>query len=352
MSTTVGLRTRRSVFDGSSTTTTTSTYVYEGLNLLSLSASRSDGATFTLTYLYDSSGRAYAGIYEASDASATAFQMVTTDRGDVVELLDASGSSFAAYGYDEWGVSTLATSSATALASANLAQAISKRQPLRYAGYCVDAEEGLYYLSARTYDPVTRQFLSKDPAKADGEESAYQYCGGDTVGKVDPSGTLATSCSSALAAIGEGPGHEQLASQAGSGRMKVGASWFLFRIETEWFTEDAISCHYHQPRRFSHDQFRNVKVYTTCQIVVRRLSGPRTAFAFWTTKELLTGWNDEGRLVSWLSKMPAVDSKTFKYCWTYRRDWLSGVAVRRGFFDKKAAASTTYGEYRGRWIAR
>jgi RHS repeat-associated protein len=116
--------------------------------------------------------------------------MVTTDRGDVVELLDASGSSFAAYGYDEWGVSTLSTSSATALVSANLAQAISRRQPLRYAGYCFDAEEGLYYLSARTYDPITRQFLSKDPAKADGEESAYQYCGGDPVGKVDPSGLV------------------------------------------------------------------------------------------------------------------------------------------------------------------
>ncbi len=46
----------------------------------------------------------------------------------------------------------------------------------------------MYYCSARTYDPTTRQFLSKDPAKDDGEESAYQYCGGDPVGKVDPSG--------------------------------------------------------------------------------------------------------------------------------------------------------------------
>jgi hypothetical protein len=28
----------------------------------------------------------------------------------------------------------------------------------------------------------------EDPARADGEESAYQYCGGDPVGKVDPTG--------------------------------------------------------------------------------------------------------------------------------------------------------------------
>ena len=39
-------------------------------------------------------------------------------------------------------------------------------------------------------DPATASFITKDPAKADGEESAYQYCGGDPVGKVDPSGEV------------------------------------------------------------------------------------------------------------------------------------------------------------------
>jgi RHS repeat-associated protein len=56
---------------------------------------------------------------------------------------------------------------------------------LRYATYCYDGESGLYYLSARHYDPATGQFLSKDPAKADGEESAYQYCEGEPVGTLD-----------------------------------------------------------------------------------------------------------------------------------------------------------------------
>jgi hypothetical protein len=32
------------------------------------------------------------------------------------------------------------------------------------------------------------QFISADPALSDAEESAYQYCGGDPVGKTDPSG--------------------------------------------------------------------------------------------------------------------------------------------------------------------
>jgi len=74
---------------------------------------------------------------------------------------------------------------------ATLAATIAEANVLRYAGYCFDEHSGLYYLSQRYYDPATCQFITKDPAKADGEESAYQYCGGDPVGKVDPSGEVA-----------------------------------------------------------------------------------------------------------------------------------------------------------------
>jgi RHS repeat-associated protein len=59
---------------------------------------------------------------------------------------------------------------------------------LRYASYCYDSESALYYLSARSYDPKTRQFLSKDLSRNDGEQSAYQYCFGNPVKYVDPSG--------------------------------------------------------------------------------------------------------------------------------------------------------------------
>jgi len=74
---------------------------------------------------------------------------------------------------------------------ATLAATIAEANVLRYAGYCYDEHSGMYYLSQRYYDPATCQFITKDPAKADGEESAYQYCGGEPVGKVDPSGKIA-----------------------------------------------------------------------------------------------------------------------------------------------------------------
>jgi RHS repeat-associated protein len=113
-------------------------------------------------------------------------------RGDVVALTDASGSAFAAYRYDAWGNSTASSSAATGSITATLAAAIASRQPLRYAGYAWDATTGLYYCSQRHYDPTTAAWLTRDPARADGEESAYQYCGGDPAGKVDPSGMATT----------------------------------------------------------------------------------------------------------------------------------------------------------------
>ena len=75
--------------------------------------------------------------------------------------------------------------------TSTVASAIADRQLLRYAGYAYDAYSATYYLSARHYDPATMRFLTKDPARDDGEESAYQYCAGDPVGKVDPTGQFA-----------------------------------------------------------------------------------------------------------------------------------------------------------------
>jgi len=180
--------------ESAETTLTGIRYAYEGLSLLSVSATTTvDGSlesTYSIDYLYDAGGTSYAGVYRGSgSASPVTFYLVTTDRGDVVELREAGGDAFAAYSYDPWGV-PLADPLSVAAGSVGttLAATIAIRQPLRYAGYVWDEESETYYLSARTYDPETRQFLTKDPAKDDGEESAYQYCGGDSVGNVDPTG--------------------------------------------------------------------------------------------------------------------------------------------------------------------
>ena len=157
--------------------------------------------TLQIDYLYDENGVPYAGVYRspASSTSPVVFGMVTSDRGDVLELLDTNGNAFACYHYDawgnavggnndQWGHATGITTASTSLIASQLAADIAGRQVLRYAGYVYDPESYLYYCSARFYDPATRQFTTADPDKADGEESAYQYCDGDPIGMTDPSG--------------------------------------------------------------------------------------------------------------------------------------------------------------------
>ena len=183
-----GQRTRALVTQAGATTTTD--YTYDGITLLSLDATQGT-ATWKVTYLYGEDGRPYAGVYTAGTAAPVTFLVATTDRGDVVALTDTAGTWFARYTYDPYGRVLSQTAQAVSGITAMLAGQIATRQPLRYAGYVYDAHSATYYLSARHYDPATMRFLTKDPARDDGEESAYQYCAGDPVGRVDPTGEAA-----------------------------------------------------------------------------------------------------------------------------------------------------------------
>jgi RHS repeat-associated protein len=109
----------------------------------------------------------------------------------VVSLTDGAGATLATWSYDPYGKPMSSTVSTTALLpNLALVSRIARLQVLRYAGYVYDEPSGLYYLSQRYYDPGTCQFISRDPVGADGEESAYQYCGGDPIGNTDPSGAF------------------------------------------------------------------------------------------------------------------------------------------------------------------
>jgi RHS repeat-associated protein len=138
-------------------------------------------------------GRVWAAVdRKLSDAGGTthSFYPVANDRGDVVELLDGDHLRFAGYRYDVYGRPTetsVRTTPSDAM-SVVWAEAICARNVLRYAAYTYDTHSGLYYLQRRSYDPLTRQFLSRDPLRADGEESPYQYCAGMPVAMTDPLG--------------------------------------------------------------------------------------------------------------------------------------------------------------------
>jgi len=181
---------------------TTTDYLYDGTKLVSLTA-KSPSLTQNITYLYGSGSTPVAACYSTPSTStatpAVNFEIVSDQRGDVRELRDTNGVAFARYDYDAYGNITSDQEFATSLITLALAQQISAIQPLRYAGYVFDAETGYYYCSQRYYDPTTASFISRDPAKADGEKSPYMYCAGEPVNSIDPSGLL--NCCSSTKAI-------------------------------------------------------------------------------------------------------------------------------------------------------
>jgi RHS repeat-associated protein len=169
---------------------TTSTYVWEGISLARL-CSTTAGQTTTLSYVMDEAGDPMALSVSLPGTTTVYTLPVWTDgHGDVVKVCDMNGITVARWTYDPYGRPLGATIASTTLVPYTVAQAVAALQPLRYAGYVWDSESGLYYCSQRYFDPQSAQFISRDAIGADAQESAYQYCGGDPVGKTDKTGMI------------------------------------------------------------------------------------------------------------------------------------------------------------------
>jgi RHS repeat-associated protein len=83
---------------------------------------------------------------------SSTYHYLTDALGSVSALVSETGTVAATYEYDPWGRVTGTGGADSWLAT---------RQPLRYRGYYLDAESGLYYLPARYYDPSTYRFLTE-----------------------------------------------------------------------------------------------------------------------------------------------------------------------------------------------
>ncbi|MET0360271.1 MAG: RHS repeat-associated core domain-containing protein [Sphingobium sp.] len=61
---------------------------------------------------------------------------------------------------------------------------------LAYAGGAEEANSGCYYLGGRLYSPAMRRFACADPFSPfdEGGLNRYAYCGGDPIGRIDPTG--------------------------------------------------------------------------------------------------------------------------------------------------------------------
>ncbi len=68
---------------------------------------------------------------------------------------------------------------------------------LFFGGMDLDPATGLYYDSARWYNPSTGDYLTRDPAQSG--PNLYEYCGDDPTGAVDPTGLFLNTPAAAVA---------------------------------------------------------------------------------------------------------------------------------------------------------
>ena len=153
----------------------TYSYTYNG-SLLSRMTVGSD----TLTFFYDASGNPLSLIH-----NGTTYYYATNLQGDVVAILNASGTAVVTYTYDAWG-KLLST-------GGDLATTLGVLNPLRYRGYVYDVETELYYLQSRYYDPEMGRFISADALVSTGQgllgNNMFAYCRNNPVCRKDITGT-------------------------------------------------------------------------------------------------------------------------------------------------------------------
>lgn len=146
-----------------------------------------DNKTYYISYMYDENGSPL-GI----NRNGTAFYFAKNMQGDVIALLDVSGSVIARYTYDAWGNCTVTDASGNSITDP---KNIANCNPFRYRGYMYDQETGLYYLRTRYYDPVVGRFLNADdpslvatiPDKFT-DKNLYTYCDNNPIVRTDTGG--------------------------------------------------------------------------------------------------------------------------------------------------------------------
>ena len=86
--------------------------------------------------------------------NGTKYAYIHNLQGDIVGIIDSTGTEVVKYIYDPWGKILSTTGS--------LASTLGTIQPFRYRGYVYDVETGLYYLRSRYYNPTWKRFVNAD----------------------------------------------------------------------------------------------------------------------------------------------------------------------------------------------
>ena len=155
------------------------TYYYAGGKLL-----RETFGSNTLDFFYDVSGNPY-----ALKHNGTTYYYITNLQGDVMSIVNGSGTVVASYQYDPFGNLVTTEPAANSIGAIN---------PLRYRGYVYDTESRLYYLQSRYYDPKIGRFINADALVSTGQGvlgfNMFAYCRNNPVRRRDVQGNIEEDC--------------------------------------------------------------------------------------------------------------------------------------------------------------
>ena len=173
-----GMRTKRT--NGS----TTYEYIYSGDKLVQVIATDHTTTPETVSvveYAYDAAGQPL-----TMTLGEDVYYYVLNVQGDVMGLVDSSGTLMITYYYEGYGecYSLSNTSDKAPLMSAN--------NHLLYRGYVMDKGTGLYYLQSRYYDPNVGRFINSDTYMATGSgwvgNNMFVYCLNNPINMADGNG--------------------------------------------------------------------------------------------------------------------------------------------------------------------
>jgi len=151
----------------------TTAYTLSGSRILR----QTEGVT-TLDFFYDEGGAPI-----GFKTGGVNYWYVFNLQGDVIGIINASGTQVVTYTYDAYGKPLSTTGS--------MAGSIGVQNPFRYRGYYYDSETGFYYLNSRYYDPTVGRFVNADSCIDNrwlNTQNLFQYCGNNPVCRADYNG--------------------------------------------------------------------------------------------------------------------------------------------------------------------